>query len=385
MPQTHAGHKRKRNDDNERNVRQPKAKKQKQAIGYCSASISKCKSHGDYLCKPCHPTSNGLLTKPPKYLPGTEKPCTWKNYPKKSIPKHSKRYHGTKSQHSQHWVENPSAKQSLIACKPHNNNNSNNHNNSSNASNSSNRTNTTIQNIFSNDVIAISEEHVQNILSYTPSQFVLSLDHEVTLIHVSPTRKKKQTTLNDYQFTDNPPKTLDECESNEAFKLDDIHFNKNGWSTMRKDGNKFEFGCAICPKFDNKNQTVYARETYPLQCLDSDFLNRTEHWKYVYNTHSIHESRAGHKYAVGRAMKSNYANDKALKNQIESYLHILRHHEPDIAYPRNLYLIHRTGLKQIKEQQFVLRGCKTDKRAAKGCKAFRTIEERSAETAIPYD
>eukprot|EP01083_Nonionella_stella_P093428 261829_1 len=72
--------------------------------GYCAASISKCKLHRQYLCSDCHQvTATGLLKKTPEYLPETQKACTWNGHPKKSIPKHSKRYHGTQSKHAQYW------------------------------------------------------------------------------------------------------------------------------------------------------------------------------------------------------------------------------------------------------------------------------------------
>eukprot|EP01083_Nonionella_stella_P120051 359366_1 len=371
MPET--GKKRKRKESiNNSNSTQPKAKKRKtEAIGHCSASISKCKVHRRYLCSDCHSISSkapnkGLLIKKPEYLPGTEKACIWKDHPKRSIPKHSKRYHGTKSKHSRYWVKNEDTKQhqpsvtKSIKRKAQTNSNSNN-NNRNNANNTNKASNASIQNVLSDEAMDITDEQLQQILSYTPTTFVLTLDEEVTLAHVSPLKRAlKQSTLNDYKFAGNPPNALqlsdDQTTEVEVFKLDDIHFKKREWSVMNKDGNTYEFGCVICFKFDDKDQTEYAKEEYVLKCVDSDFLNQSQRWRYVYQTHWSHDKRVGHKYAMGRAKKSNFTNDKALRNQIESYLHVLRHHEPDTAYPRNLYLIHRTGLKQIKEQQFVLRG-----------------------------
>eukprot|EP01083_Nonionella_stella_P284950 969992_1 len=144
--------------------------------GYCAASISKCKLHRQYLCSDCHQvTATGLLKKTPEYLPETQKACTWNGHPKKSIPKHSKRYHGTQSKHAQYWRACIESSQSTIQKQQNSQNsihldqkshssrdgrvhNDHNHNNSSCA---------TIRNVVSNDVIDISNEQAQDILSYT--------------------------------------------------------------------------------------------------------------------------------------------------------------------------------------------------------------------------
>eukprot|EP01083_Nonionella_stella_P284951 969993_1 len=224
--------------------------------GYCAASISKCKLHRQYLCSDCHQvTATGLLKKTPEYLPETQKACTWNGHPKKSIPKHSKRYHGTQSKHAQYWRACIESSQSTIQKQQNSQNsihldqkshssrdgrvhNDHNHNNSSCA---------TIRNVVSNDVIDISNEQAQDILSYTPTHFVSTLDEEVTLLHVSPKRKKKQTTI--HWLCESKQKDL----NSKIF----IAIRENGaleWSTMRKDVDKYEFGCEIFFKFHDKNQ-----------------------------------------------------------------------------------------------------------------------------------
>eukprot|EP01083_Nonionella_stella_P284952 969994_1 len=234
------GQKRKRNSQPAATA-QPPAKKRKKSMpnGYCAASISKCKLHRQYLCSDCHQvTATGLLKKTPEYLPETQKACTWNGHPKKSIPKHSKRYHGTQSKHAQYWRACIESSQSTIQKQQNSQNsihldqkshssrdgrvhNDHNHNNSSCA---------TIRNVVSNDVIDISNEQAQDILSYTPTHFVSTLDEEVTLLHVSPKRKKKQTTLNEYQFTDVPPNTLDLCVSQQN------HLNLKTFISIRENG-----------------------------------------------------------------------------------------------------------------------------------------------------
>eukprot|EP01084_Bolivina_argentea_P132448 233735_1 len=217
MPVTGQKRKRKQSISTKSNeVNEPKAKKRKtEPIGYCSATISKCKVHRRYLCADCHSVSNkppnkGLLIKSPEYLPGTERACTWKDHPKRSIPKHSKRYHGTTSMHSRYWVKNEDTKQhqpsvtKSIKRKAQTNSNSNN-NNRNNANNTNKASNASIQNVLSDEAMDITDEQLQQILSYTPTTFVLTLDEEVTLAHVSPLKRAvKQSTLNDYKFAGNP-------------------------------------------------------------------------------------------------------------------------------------------------------------------------------------
>ncbi len=74
----------------------------------------KCYRHQEYLCKVCHSVNaQGYLKSVPKYVKGSEKQCTWKDYPKKSIPKHSKKFHNTKTKHSQYWKENLTQKNTI--------------------------------------------------------------------------------------------------------------------------------------------------------------------------------------------------------------------------------------------------------------------------------